>query len=329
MTFDYLLSYVHSSPAIITLLYFFTMRPENTLEQQSLTILEDVGLYLQDFVAGLDNLPSEVIHLLAELRKKEEQFQDVRRRIKKRDQDLSRHYKVYGYALKSPCSIGLKLTPEEQALLDTSNATSNDKDNSNSTTDTPSTVLVKNETTDKESTSEIDQKTVNTKDTPQTTSVKESDASEKSNQTSDQQLEKRRQLEKDMITHIRADFDRAHILASEKIEITKRTIELINRHIKHLDADIALILPEDEINSSASGLLNLRRQHRNRHSGNASNTNTIISSMTNRLGGHIAMTSGNTMNGRSMADSNGGDVFADGTNDNPGSSHTPLSPASK
>jgi hypothetical protein len=29
-----------------------TMRPENVLEQQSLTILEDVGLYLQDFVAS-------------------------------------------------------------------------------------------------------------------------------------------------------------------------------------------------------------------------------------------------------------------------------------
>ncbi|RKP05502.1 hypothetical protein THASP1DRAFT_32660 [Thamnocephalis sphaerospora] len=92
------------------------MRPDNVLEQQSLAILEDVGLYLQDFVAGLDNLPSEVIHLLAELRKKEEQFQGkwrgggsshVRRRIKKRDQDLSRHYKVYGYALDEPSKAGL------------------------------------------------------------------------------------------------------------------------------------------------------------------------------------------------------------------------------
>ena len=51
---------------------------------------EDLGLYLSDFVSTLDNVPSEIVFLLRELRLKDEQYLSVRRRIQARDTELSR-----------------------------------------------------------------------------------------------------------------------------------------------------------------------------------------------------------------------------------------------
>ena len=55
---------------------------------------EDAAALLSDFVASLDNLPSEVAHLLTEISAKEDRLQDHRSRIQSRDASIQKHHKA-------------------------------------------------------------------------------------------------------------------------------------------------------------------------------------------------------------------------------------------
>lgn len=54
---------------------------------------EDAAALLSDFVATLDNAPSEIAYLLSEISAKEERLQDHRSRIQSRDASIQKHHK--------------------------------------------------------------------------------------------------------------------------------------------------------------------------------------------------------------------------------------------
>ncbi|KAK9763363.1 Histone acetyltransferase complex subunit [Basidiobolus ranarum] len=64
--------------------------------------MEDAGVYLQEFISSLDNLPSEVQHLMTELEKKDAQYQDLRRQIQQRDRSVQGFIKTHGYQVSNP-----------------------------------------------------------------------------------------------------------------------------------------------------------------------------------------------------------------------------------
>lgn len=52
---------------------------------------EDAAVLLADFVSSLDNLPSEVCHILEEISHKEGRVSDLRSRATQRDQAIQKH----------------------------------------------------------------------------------------------------------------------------------------------------------------------------------------------------------------------------------------------
>lgn len=54
---------------------------------------EDAAVLLADFVSSLDNLPSEVCHVLEEIGHKESRVSDLRSRALQRDQAIQKHAK--------------------------------------------------------------------------------------------------------------------------------------------------------------------------------------------------------------------------------------------
>jgi hypothetical protein len=227
---------------------------------------------------GLDNLPSEIIHLLAELRKKEElyqgelgslvhsivyiqRFQDTRRRIKKRDQELSRLYRVYGYLYDETSKLLLsdvvRLTDcgkEDGAPL--VDGASKEAKSPVETTEkeASSTATIVNDQEMKEVKLEIlgispvetgdeAKASVDTQEVNKTGSESMSDEKPNENASVDgdkvagatkvlsekeARIEKRRKQEQELIARIREDFRLAETIASEKIEITTRALELVS-----------------------------------------------------------------------------------------------------
>lgn len=74
---------------------------------------EDAAVLLADFVSSLDNLPSEVCHILEEIGHKEGRVSDLRARASQRDQNIQKHAK--------PASAGgqglLVPNPKEEATV--------------------------------------------------------------------------------------------------------------------------------------------------------------------------------------------------------------------
>lgn len=62
---------------------------------------EEASQLLQDFVASLDNLPSEVQHILQEVAHKEHRFQEHRSRISQRDGSIQKHHKTSGLLVEN------------------------------------------------------------------------------------------------------------------------------------------------------------------------------------------------------------------------------------
>ena len=52
---------------------------------------EDAAVLLADFVSSLDNLPSEVCHILEEISHKEGRVSDLKSRATQRDQAIQKH----------------------------------------------------------------------------------------------------------------------------------------------------------------------------------------------------------------------------------------------
>ncbi|RKP37602.1 hypothetical protein BJ085DRAFT_18652 [Dimargaris cristalligena] len=72
--------------------------------------MEDIGLYLQDFVSSLDNLPSEIQHYFTELKAHEQEFQQIRRGIHQREKTFQTHLRTHGYAAD-------QIHPQEAQLI--------------------------------------------------------------------------------------------------------------------------------------------------------------------------------------------------------------------
>jgi hypothetical protein len=74
---------------------------------------EDAAVLLADFVSSLDNLPSEVCHILEEIGHKEGRVSDLRARASQRDQNIQKHAK--------PAAAGgqglLVPNPKEEATI--------------------------------------------------------------------------------------------------------------------------------------------------------------------------------------------------------------------
>lgn len=64
---------------------------DSSLSVSALTVAEDAAVLLADFVSSLDNLPSEVHHILQEIGHKEGKTNDIKNRALARDQSLQRH----------------------------------------------------------------------------------------------------------------------------------------------------------------------------------------------------------------------------------------------
>jgi hypothetical protein len=76
-------------------------------------VAEDAAVLLADFVSSLDNLPSEVHHILQEIGHKEGKTNDIKNRALARDQSLQRH-------ARPPAQGGQGLlvpNPKEEALI--------------------------------------------------------------------------------------------------------------------------------------------------------------------------------------------------------------------
>lgn len=74
---------------------------------------EDAAVLLADFVSSLDNLPSEVHHILQEIGHKEAKAHDVKQRAAARDQSIQKHAKPVaqgGQGLLAP-------NPKEEQLV--------------------------------------------------------------------------------------------------------------------------------------------------------------------------------------------------------------------
>jgi hypothetical protein len=65
-------------------------------------VSEDASNLLTDFVASLDNLPSEVAHLLAEISGREDKVQDLRQRYVARTSSIQKHHKAHGLLSENP-----------------------------------------------------------------------------------------------------------------------------------------------------------------------------------------------------------------------------------
>jgi len=63
---------------------------------------EDASALLADFVASLDNLPSEISHILSEITGKEERMQDHRGKINQRDSSIQKHHKANTLLTENP-----------------------------------------------------------------------------------------------------------------------------------------------------------------------------------------------------------------------------------
>lgn len=74
---------------------------------------EDAAVLLADFVSSLDNLPSEVCHILEEIGHKEGRVSNLRSRASQRDQNIQKHAK--------PAAAGgqglLVPNPKEEATI--------------------------------------------------------------------------------------------------------------------------------------------------------------------------------------------------------------------
>jgi hypothetical protein len=68
----------------------------------SASVSEDASALLTDFVSSLDNLPSEVAHLLAEIGGREEKVQDFRQRYIARISAIQKHHKAHGLLADNP-----------------------------------------------------------------------------------------------------------------------------------------------------------------------------------------------------------------------------------
>lgn len=58
-----------------------------------MNVPEDAAVLLADFVSSLDNLPSEVHHILQEIGHKESRSNDIKNRALARDQSIQKHAK--------------------------------------------------------------------------------------------------------------------------------------------------------------------------------------------------------------------------------------------
>jgi len=67
--------------------------------------MEEAATLLNEFVGSLENLPSEVAHILAEVANKELAYYDIRTKLLARDASIQKHHKASGLLTENPKEV--------------------------------------------------------------------------------------------------------------------------------------------------------------------------------------------------------------------------------